>query len=93
MELRPCATMQFVRQPWDFLITKSLMLCLMDKSNTENRALEEYGDIHMFVFDLSGVKTILSSSCLVGLHILLQTTGTQKGLYFNCYKIFTLRTR
>ncbi|RDX78243.1 hypothetical protein CR513_41507, partial [Mucuna pruriens] len=49
----------------------------MDKSTAENKALEEYEEIHMFVFDLGGVKTIMSCSGLVGLDILLQTTRTK----------------
>ncbi|RDY07476.1 hypothetical protein CR513_08419, partial [Mucuna pruriens] len=62
----------------DFLIitTEALMLYFMDKSNAENKVLEEHGEIHMFVFDQGGVKAILSCSGLVGLDILLQTTRT-----------------
>ena len=48
-QLQPCATVQFAREPWDFLII-----------TTENSTLEEHGGIHMFVFDPGGLKAILS---------------------------------
>jgi len=35
----------------------------------------------------------LGCNGLVGLEILLQTTRTQKGLYFSYHKLFTFRTK